>query len=264
MIVGWDHLEALALGRSVVTIQAPASTGKRTAAEAFARAQGVQALDVISFTSHPITADEARQVTELNLRAPLGPGGKYVIARLSGASEQAQNILLKTLEEPHPSTHFLLLCTDAPLATILSRSQSVVRRGQLEADEVEAVLVQRLQMTAEMAQRVRQAGGIRQALEWAETAEARAMAMSAGRAVLTGDVDLLRRALEGWNANAHRYLKEWCAETITGRARVFNEAELGKDKNVAGKLSRALEASVAAPKLAASAVCHGVCETVRT
>ncbi|MBX7081469.1 MAG: AAA family ATPase [Nannocystaceae bacterium] len=82
---------------------------------------------------------------ELAARLQLAPfeGDAHVVVfdPAEALTEQATNALLKTLEEPRPGVHFLLIAQalDGILPTILSRC-AIVRFGRLDDDEVAATL----------------------------------------------------------------------------------------------------------------------------
>lgn len=81
----------------------------------------------ILFRRH-VSAGDARNIVRFAQTAPFGPF-KAVIAALDGSTAQAQNILLKLLEEPPPSVRLILAATERPLATIVSRCQVVTVPG---------------------------------------------------------------------------------------------------------------------------------------
>lgn len=84
----------------------------------------------------------ARELADRVQHAPFD-GDRHVVVfdPAEALNEQAWSALLKTIEEPQPGVHFVLLTTglDALLPTILSRSL-VVRVGRLEDAEVEQIV----------------------------------------------------------------------------------------------------------------------------
>ncbi len=99
------------------------------------RDHGVVPADLI--VTMRVTAEWARVLINFAATAPFGPF-KAVIAALDGASAQAQNILLKVLEEPPPAFRFILVASARPLPTIVSRCQVITvpgEAGPLEADQ---------------------------------------------------------------------------------------------------------------------------------
>jgi DNA polymerase-3 subunit delta' len=84
----------------------------------------------------------ARELSNRVEHAPFeGRAHVVVFDPAEALTEQALNALLKTLEEPRPGVHFVMLATrlEALLPTILSRCL-VVRLGRLEHAEVDQVL----------------------------------------------------------------------------------------------------------------------------
>ena len=88
------------------------------------REWGLSALDFLPLWRP--SADDARNAAEFSQFAP-GPGAQHrlVLVNLDHASEQAQNILLKVLEEPPPRAVFLLVGSRQPLPTVLSRAHVI-------------------------------------------------------------------------------------------------------------------------------------------
>jgi len=136
------------------------------------------------FLAMPISAADARSlVSHVNV-APFGPF-KLVAAILDNASEQAQNILLKLLEEPPGTARFILMSSEPPLPTIVSRAQ-VYRFGvqlrQQEADD-----------------------------------EAQGKVSAAVRAAMTGNQGLLLALCEGFEARHIAMLSRWAQSQATGK-----------------------------------------------
>jgi DNA polymerase III delta prime subunit len=71
--------------------------------------------------------EDANRVVEINSRKAFGKGNKVIVLSADTFSHQAQNALLKTLEEPTSGTYFFILTSTAStfLPTILSRVQVV-------------------------------------------------------------------------------------------------------------------------------------------
>ncbi len=70
------------------------------------------------------TIDDARRVKSLHETRPIGPTGKKIfIISMNGATHEAQNALLKLLEEPAEYAHFFLIIPSAHLLlpTVKSR-----------------------------------------------------------------------------------------------------------------------------------------------
>jgi DNA polymerase-3 subunit delta' len=79
---------------------------------------------------------------ESNFRPAEGGARVFVVEHAESMNESASNALLKTLEEPSPTTHIVLVTSrpSALLQTIRSRCQTV-RFAPLAADELEGYLV---------------------------------------------------------------------------------------------------------------------------
>lgn len=96
-----------------------------------------------------ISADSARACALRQAHAPYeGPAYVVVIDPADALGEAAGNALLKTIEEPRPGVHFLLLTTNLQgvLPTILSRSLPV-RVGRLDDAVVRTILAHRAAAT---------------------------------------------------------------------------------------------------------------------
>lgn len=82
--------------------------------------------------------DDARAVSERAIERSFGKK-KFFVIRSDKYTPEAQNALLKTLEDPIPNTHFVVFAEDTQilLPTLLSR-MLVVRVGDTESVVVEA------------------------------------------------------------------------------------------------------------------------------
>jgi DNA polymerase-3 subunit delta' len=116
---------------------------------------------------------------EANFRPFEGAVRVFIVEDADYMNVQATNALLKTLEEPQPTSHLILTTSNptALLATIRSRCQ-IIRFAPIEADEVEKFLVEQKHLLAEDARLL------------ARTAQG-----SIGRA-LSGDVETYRERRE--------------------------------------------------------------------
>lgn len=81
--------------------------------------------------------DEAEQVVAINGRKAFNKKEKGVVIIADAFSHQAQNALLKTLEEPYPGTYTFILTSSAStfLPTVLSRVQVIRLTGGKEGTE---------------------------------------------------------------------------------------------------------------------------------
>ena len=84
-------------------------------------------LEEINLEQGHISVAQARSLTG-RLRGRQAKGRVYIIYKANSMTDQAQNALLKNLEEPNQSTFFILLTTNANafLPTTISRSQTLV------------------------------------------------------------------------------------------------------------------------------------------
>jgi hypothetical protein len=76
-----------------------------------------------------LSAGDARNAVRFAQMAPFGPY-KVIILGLDGSTPQAQNILLKALEEPQDSVRFILVASQRPLPTVVSRCQVITVPAQ--------------------------------------------------------------------------------------------------------------------------------------
>src|SRR5712692_9234356 len=85
---------------------------------------------------------------EANFRPFEGRARVFIVEDANYMNDQAANALLKTLEEPQPTTH-LILTTSNPtslLPTIRSRCQ-IIRFAPVPATEIERLLIQKTTVT---------------------------------------------------------------------------------------------------------------------
>jgi replication-associated recombination protein RarA len=259
MIIG--HEQAVVSLRSCTSpamlLFGPASVGKYTTARHIAHEWGVRSCDL--FCLQELTATGARSVSEQLARVrPFGKQRAFII-RLDGSSEQAQNILLKVLEEPLDGVRFFLIASQPPLPTILSRCVAF-RFGLLSDSEVAEILVQ-TGMGREVAQQSALLGAGRvQPAAAGVSAQARGQVVSVLRALSAHDSGQLMHALRQWDSPAHELLAQWAAEAAAGRWRVFTEDSCSLGPNEARRLlGRLCTYSAAAPRLAAFAVLEPLC-----
>jgi DNA polymerase-3 subunit delta' len=151
-----------------------------------------------------IKIDPVREAIERAAYRPFeGRKRVVIIDQADALNPDAQNALLKTLEEPPPSSVFVLVTSrpDSLLVTVRSRCQRL-RFGRLSAGEVAAVLVERHRFTpADAHAAAAVADGSVQAALDAETEEAVA-AREAAAELLEGAARSTdpRRRLEGARA----------------------------------------------------------------
>ena len=87
---------------------------------------------------------------EANFRPFEGAARVFIVEDADNMNDQAANALLKTLEEPQPTSHLVLTTSNptALLATIRSRCQ-IIRFAPIDATEVEKFLVEQKHLPAE-------------------------------------------------------------------------------------------------------------------
>ena len=139
----------------------PGSVGKATVARRFAAAvlcgDDASCIRRVMNDGHPdlllvepdgrtaLTVDRARETVARSVLTPVEASRKVFVFEEAGAmNEEAANALLKTLEEPSPTTVFVLVAEsvdDLP-STVASRSRTVVF-GRVPDDEIAAALARR-------------------------------------------------------------------------------------------------------------------------
>lgn len=102
-------------------------TGKTTVARILAKELGAIGSDVVEIDAASNRGiDDARRLKEATFFVPLnGPVKVFILDEVQMLTKEANNALLKTLEEPPPGVYFVL-CTTNPqklIPTVLSRCQ---------------------------------------------------------------------------------------------------------------------------------------------
>ncbi len=151
------------------------------------------------------------QIRELERYLSLTPTeGRYKLAivfAFEEATASAANALLKTLEEPPPYAHLVLLATDADtlLPTIVSRVQHLLLRP-LNPQTVAHALQERWQLAKAESERLAQLSGGR--LGWAVNAAAHPEVLQAMEQALDSLVELLHSDLPTRFEHAERLAKD--------------------------------------------------------
>ena len=158
----------------------------------------------------------------------------FVIEEAEDLRDESQNALLKTLEEPAPFAHLILVCSEPELLaeTILSRC-TPVEFGPLAPDAV----LDALGAGEEAATAARLSGGdiqLARLLLGERGAELRAIAEAAARAA---------RAVDGGSGEPWRPMLEAASEAgeeagAAEERRLVEEAEVGARRGRKGKLTR--------------------------
>jgi hypothetical protein len=133
---------------------------------------------------------EAARIVRHSSHLMAARGTREVAVNLDGATEQAQNMLLKVLEEPPASTRFVLAAERRPLSTVVSRCRVLVA-GREEAGEP------------------------------ADARDVAAVA-TALRAARSGQVPLLAQVLRNWLPAQGKLLAVWAAEAVSGQWETFS------------------------------------------
>jgi len=220
MVIGHDDIRSQ-LERQlppVTLLLGPASIGKRVLASHLAVYHGVHAAD--THGAWELRAAAARTARHLAQVAPFGPFRVFLFD-LDGSSEGDQNALLKVLEEPPPTVRFLLVASERPLATVMSRS-TLYRLSLLSDNEVCQVL-SGLGLPLSEANRFASVGRgqVAPALAAATSANEddrpRAVLAAAIKAAQSHDLVLYQAAVRNWDEVHSRLAGEWAQEAATGR-----------------------------------------------
>lgn len=172
-------------------------------------------------------------------------GIRGAIVFIDGASQNALNALLKTLEELPARARVILVATEKPMATIASRAE-LFSFSLLREAEVEEVL-RRRNFNEVTAQRLAGISGgmVRIALRHAESHEIKVHVLAVAAAIQNRDAKTLDGFATRWSDEHSILLSTLCTEVITGRWRVFEEGEAGDlRRKLAFKILSAMEASI--------------------
>ncbi|KKT75412.1 MAG: hypothetical protein UW71_C0003G0006 [Parcubacteria group bacterium GW2011_GWB1_44_7] len=96
------------------------------------------------FAEHDtFTIDEARMLKNWQSKRPASGERKFFVLALNGATHEAQNSLLKVLEEPTAGTHFFLIAPTADLFLPTVRSRLFIVKFNDESKKSETPLVEK-------------------------------------------------------------------------------------------------------------------------
>lgn len=225
MIVGHEAIvrRALAERPPVSLFLGPRSVGKETVAEHLLVEWGVDPGDTLRVEA--LNVFSARMLLHFASTAATHDR-KAAIVHLHGAPSAAIHILLKTLEEAHESTDFILIAEEAPIATIMTRAV-VYRFGLLTEAEVATILEGR-NFRPEDALRYARAsrGQVSEALAIANGREAKHVVMLAVKAFRELDAAALEEAAREWTDQHTALFATWCRESLTERPRIFSAEEV--------------------------------------
>ncbi len=146
------------------------------------------------FETEKLTAFSARGIVQVVPVLRGAAGAVAYIINLDGATEAAQNILLKVLEEPPFHAYFILLALHLPLPTVVSRSQV----HQLSGQEAEEDRAQDQRPTWPLA--------------WPLVAAAVRVAQKGSG---------IEPVLRTWSPEHTRLLRQWAEEAASGRWSLF-------------------------------------------
>lgn len=211
----------------VALLWGPTSVGKWSAAEQVRRTRGIHEPDVLRIRHMSISG--ARDIVRFASTAPSTDKGKVVIANLDKAHTDALNVLLKPLEEAHPSVHFLLVASVLVPQTIRSRAHTY-SFGLLTSREISEILVTDRGMSKTAADRLAgQSGGqVKKALAAAVGSEEKSLVLSALRAVKGGEEAALMALADRWREEHTQLLVDACTEGVSQQWRLFTAAEIGE------------------------------------
>jgi DNA polymerase III delta prime subunit len=131
--------------------------------------------------SNQLSVEEAEKIILFNSQKSFGENGggnKVALIEINGAGHQAQNALLKTLEEPYPNTYFLITISSASLLlptiqsrvemhsvtdffkkfNILSKVSDTTVSSKIVSDFLGSSLAERMEMVKEMVEEAGKSG----------------------------------------------------------------------------------------------------------
>ena len=225
MLIGhtqqFEELERAAWG--VCLLLGPSGIGKWLVAASYADSMGVQALEL----REGPTAEDARQVVQLYRQRPLGGTSVITIIDLDECSEQVQNILLKTLEELPEWGEVLLVASDRPYGTILSRVNHTIHFDRLTDEQVQDILIKQGLMTSVAVYLAKLAGGsVGRALAIQKSVTQKPIVMQLLDAMARHDRVALTTLLDRWRPEATALLWRWITEVLDDWPRAFTRDEL--------------------------------------
>lgn len=233
MVIGHQpHERALRAHLPAVSLfVGPDSVGKTTLAFQLVRAHDA---DLMRFQH--LTVETARTCSEAAMMAP--PRDlRVIMLDLDGASESSLTVLLKALEEAPPTTKFILIASELPMNTIVSRC-SVFSFALLSEDDVAEILERKKFAPAEARKLAALSGGqIQTALKFADNLDAKVTVLSALRAIRERDSKALDGLAIKWADPHTELLSQLCREALTRRWRVFQAAEV---EGMSGKLAMSI------------------------
>lgn len=209
----------------VALLWGPKSVGKWTAAEQARAENKIFEPDVLRIRR--LGMDEARSVVDFASRTAHTEHGRAALIDLDSGSRVAQDTLLKTLEDTGPSVHFLLTSSRPCPDTLRSRARQYTF-GLLSPSEVSLILQARGLGVAQSNRLGEQSGGqVSGALAALVMADDKSVVLACVRALREDDSEALMRLADRWRDGHTALLVQWCHEAVSGRWRLFNDAESG-------------------------------------
>lgn len=84
--------------------------------------------------------EDSRFVKDLHSSRPFGEGKRLIVIEMNFAQHEAQNALLKVLEEPHDGTHFFIIIPSSHILLPTVRSRVMIVDTSLAVESVPAEL----------------------------------------------------------------------------------------------------------------------------
>lgn len=219
----------------------PSSVGKWTVAEYLRGVWRIDESDTLRIEN--LTVQAARDLVDFALYAG-SAFRRLAIVRLDRASPGALNVLLKTLEEGHDGTDFILIADETPIATITTRAVSY-RFGFLSPGNVADVLRARNFREDDAARYAEMSGGqVSRALSVVNSKDVLHTVRVAVRGLREMDPAVLESTAKEWSDEHTSLLAQWCRETLTGRPRIFSVEEFIESRRVPLRVLEALSENV--------------------
>lgn len=202
------------------------SVGKWTTAVYLADHMEVHPSDRLLISHLNIT--RSREIERFSRMPPTGHT-KLVAIRMRGASQAAQDALLKTLEEAPVWSHFILVAEGLPSETLASRAH-VYSFTPLSNQDVSQVLQRVKRMPSGQADVLARRGGgqVSQALAYGQINEHKSAVSLVLKAFRERDPVVLEKAAMQWTDDHTELLTLWCYEAMSGRWKIFSAEETGE------------------------------------
>lgn len=196
-----------------------------------------------------LSMDMAKGVADLIGRHGIY-GERLFIIRLDGASTDARNALLKTLEDIGEDDHIILITSGPQPETLHSRSTPFYF-ALLTEEQVEQILRARHFNDIEAKRLAKASGGqVRNGLALADNGDLKIGVLAALRAILERDTEALDALAAKWTDEHTLLMQSMCTEIVTSRWAYFDPAEVeGTEKRTALAILTALYPNIR-PRLA--------------